>query len=432
MTGKILVIGSGGREHAICWKLRSDDPALDLHCAPGNPGIEEVAECHAVRLADPAATSDLAERLRASLVVIGPENPLAAGVADRIRGRGLAVFGPSAGAARIESSKRFAKELMLSHRIPTARASMHTDAQSALRAAGAMGVPLVVKASGLAAGKGVVVCETLDKAQHAIGSFMSDRALGESGAEVLVEEFLEGEELSVFAFCDGIRSLLLLPSQDHKRLLEGDMGPNTGGMGAYAPVSSATPALVAAIEKTIFRPTLVALRETGTPFNGLLYAGLMLTSSGPKVIEFNCRFGDPETQVVLPLMEDRLLPYLEAAAKIDGLDGLRPPSFSNGAAVTTVMAVAGYPEKSESSTAVSIPGTLPDGSYVFHAGTKRADDGTLLTAGGRVLAVTGVGGTLEEALQRSQSAAESIEFDGCQWRRDIGWRELSRQRGSPT
>jgi phosphoribosylamine--glycine ligase len=295
---RLLLVGSGGREHALAWKLTQDDPTLELLAAPGNPGIAQHARCIGVAATDVLALVALAQAEQVDAVIVGPEAPLATGLVDRLRSAGIPAFGPTAGAARIETSKAFAKSLMTQAGVPTARAEMHTDARSAKRTAHDFGAPVVVKASGLAAGKGVIVCATLDDAEQAI-DFILGGAFGEAGSEVLVEEFMSGEELSLFALTDGEHVLPMLPAQDHKRLLAGDVGPNTGGMGAYAPVSLATPELVRQVTEQVFLPTLAALRDARASFTGLLYAGLMLTPEGPKVVEFNCRFGDPATQAIL-------------------------------------------------------------------------------------------------------------------------------------
>jgi len=290
---KALIVGGGGREHALAWKLKRDDPTIELLAAPGNPGIAELARCVAVSATDVTRIVDLAAQERVDLVVVGPEAPLAAGLADALCGRGIPVFGPSAAAARIETSKRFAKEVMADAGVPTARASHHSEVDSARRAVADFGAPVVIKATGLASGKGVVVCESVAQAYAAVDRMLRDGALGDAGNEILVEEFMEGEELSLFALTDGEGYLTMIPVQDHKRLFAGDAGPNTGGMGAYAPVAVGTDALVRQAGARIIEPTLAALRERGASFSGLLYAGLMLTDEGPKVVEFNCRFGDP-------------------------------------------------------------------------------------------------------------------------------------------
>jgi phosphoribosylamine--glycine ligase len=418
---RVLVIGGGGREHALCWKFRRDDAAVELHAAPGNPGIAEVASCHPVAAADLQGILGLAEAIRPELVVIGPEDPLSLGLADLLRDAGFATFGPSRAAARIESSKRFAKELMQKYQIPTARFASAATTGQAIEAAERFGFPVVVKASGLAAGKGVAICNSRSEAEQAV-----DTLFRVPGAELVIEEYMEGEELSVFAICDGTTGLLLLASQDHKRLLEGDQGPNTGGMGAYAPVSIATPALMRRISEQIVQPTLAALAHEGTPFMGLLYAGLMLSADGsPRVVEFNARFGDPETQVVLPLMRDPLLPLLVAASTPGGLAGAKPPEFEDRCAVTTIMASAGYPGTGSDPVTITLPARPGEGTTIFQAGT-RMDGEKLVTAGGRVLAVTSSADTLLESVRRSQACADSIHFEGSQWRRDIAWRELQR------
>ena len=427
---KVLLVGGGGREHALAWKLKQDDPALDLVAAPGNPGIAALARCVPVRATDVAGLAELARAERADLTVVGPEAPLALGIVDHFRALGLPVFGPTRAAAEIETSKAFAKELLRAAGVPTARAYTHRDAAAAKRAARALGAPVVVKASGLAAGKGVVVCATIEEADDAIDAMLRDRAFGDAGDEVLVEEFMEGEELSLFAVTDGERAVTLLPAQDHKRLLDGDLGPNTGGMGAYAPVSIATPALLAEVERRVLLPTLDAMRAAGRPFTGLLYAGLMLTAAGPRVIEFNCRFGDPETQAILPLMESSLLDLLLAVGRGEPLAPGTTARFAAGrAAATAVVAAPGYPAAAASGGVLTLPAPEP-GIHLFHAGTTTGEAGTLLSAGGRVLAVTAVADTLAAAQALSTRYASRIDLEGKQFRRDIGWRELSRRAGA--
>jgi len=423
---KVLIVGGGGREHALAWKLNRDDPTLELLAAPGNPGIAELARCVPVSATDVARIVDLATTDRVDLVIVGPEAPLAAGLADALRGRGIATFGPSAAAARIETSKRFAKDVMADAGVPTARASHHTDVESARRAVAGFGAPVVIKATGLAAGKGVIVCESIDQAHAAIDHMLRDGSLGDAGREILVEEFMEGEELSLFALTDGERYLTMLPVQDHKRLFAGDAGPNTGGMGAYAPVAIGTPSLVRQTCERVIEPTLAAMRARGATFSGLLYAGLMITSDGPKVVEFNCRFGDPETQAILPLMRSSLLDTFVAATSGDGLAGVGALEWEPAFAVTTVLAARGYPD----APATGDPIALPDanGSLIpFHAGTARRPDGTLVTSGGRVLAVTAVADTFDVAQHASADYAAAVEFTGKQYRADIGWRESGRR-----
>lgn len=425
---RVLLVGAGGREHAIAWKLKRDDPSVELHAAPGNPGVATLANCHPVSATDVAGLARLAAEQRIDLTVVGPEAPLAAGIVDHFRGAGLPIFGPTAAAAQIESSKRFAKELMLQAGVPTAAATWHRDAASAKRAARVLGAPVVVKASGLAAGKGVTVCHTVEDADRAIDSMLQQHVHGAAGDEILVEEFMEGEELSLFALTDGRNIRTMLPAQDHKRLLDGDQGPNTGGMGAYAPVGLASHELVLQICSTILDPTLAALREHGATFTGLLYCGLMLTASGPRVVEFNCRFGDPETQAVLPLLHSPLLGYLQRCASREALAGTPELAFDAGAAVTTVVAAPGYPETPRIGAELELP---PDegGLVVFHAGTGRTPEGALVTAGGRVVAVTAVAPTFDEAQRRSREGAEAVRFPDRHFRTDIGWRERARRAG---
>jgi phosphoribosylamine---glycine ligase len=423
---KVLVVGGGAREHALAWKLKQEDPSLSLIAAPGNPGIAELGTCVPIGALDIDALAAFARREKIGLTVVGPEAPLAAGLVDLFRAEKLPIFGPTRAAAHIETSKSFSKQLMLDAGVPTARAMTFTHVERAKGAARELGAPVVIKASGLASGKGVIVCTTIEEADRAIDSMLVDHSFGVAGSEVLVEEYMAGEELSVFAITDGERVVPLIPSQDHKRLLDGDRGPNTGGMGAYAPVSIAPP--MAEISNRILLPTLSALRARGTPFTGLLYAGLMLTDDGPKVVEFNGRFGDPETQAVLPIMQlsPTLLELFHAIARGEPLpDGVTVRA--TGHAVTTVIASAGYPEQPRSGDVIELP-RAPDDVLVFHGGTKRRDGnaGPLVTSGGRVLAVTGIGGSLEQASRRSLDYASSVRFDGKQLRSDIGWRELTR------
>jgi phosphoribosylamine---glycine ligase len=426
---RALIVGSGGREHALAWKFQKDQPSIEIIAAPGNPGIAALGRCVAVSVDDTAGIVQLAAKEKPHVVVIGPEAPLAAGLADALRSAGIPVFGPSRAATRIESSKAFAKALMREAGVPTARATRCVDVAAAKRAARELGAPVVVKASGLAAGKGVIVCETIADADAAIDAMLTNDSFGAAGREVLVEEFMEGEELSLFAITDGTTVLPMLAAQDHKRLLDGDRGPNTGGMGAYAPVSLASDVLVADAVDRVFVPTLRALRSAGAPFSGLLYAGLMLTTQGPKVVEFNARFGDPETEAILPLLESSLIEPLLAVATGSGLGGhhLR---WSAQHAVTTVVAAAGYPDKPRKGVAITLP--APEANvHLFHAGTGLDPRGELVTAGGRVFAVTGVGSTLEAARSASARVAGAIGLEGKQLRHDIGWREQERGAGAP-
>ncbi len=440
---KVLLVGGGGREHALAWKIHQDDPAGEIVAAPGNPGIEALARCVDVAPTDIESIVQLAESERVDLTIVGPEGPLALGISDRFRAAGAPIFGPSRAAAEIETSKAFAKTLMVSARVPTANSETHSDPASAKRAARCFGAPVVIKASGLAAGKGVVVCDTLEDADHAIDLMLRDLAFGAAGAEILVEEFMVGEEISLLCLTDGRYVVPLVPAQDHKRLLDGDRGPNTGGMGAYAPVSvsrAATPAetisgadMVEDIIGRIVEPMLEAMRHEEREFRGLLYAGLMMTSGGPKVVEFNCRFGDPETQAVLPLHDAPLLPLLETIARGGSLGEVSERPRARGAAVATVLAAEGYPDAPRRGDLITTPsdGELPPDVFVFHAGTGKSPDGRLVTAGGRVLTVTGTGPSFEAARASSLAAAEQIEFRGRHFRRDIGWREARRRAGAP-
>lgn len=406
---KTLVIGTGGREHALAWALSREDGA-EVHAAPGNPGIAEVATCHPVDAMDGAAVAALATSLGVDLVVIGPEAPLVAGVADAVRSAGVACFGPTAEAARLEGSKSFAKEIMAAAGVPTAGAVTCTTIDQASEALVRFGAPYVVKDDGLAAGKGVVVTDEFVAAlQHA-------SACG----HVVIEEYLDGPEVSLFAICDGTVGYPLQPAQDFKRIADGDQGPNTGGMGSYTPLPWAPDGLVDEVMSTIVTPTLAEMARRGTPFSGLLFVGLALTASGPKVVEFNARFGDPETQSLMALLDSPLSELLYAAAH-GSLSSVAPPRWRDGAAVSVVMASAGYPESSSSGdviTGASAVASAPD-VHVLHAGTALTDDGSLVTAGGRVLAVTAVGSDIADARAKAYSGVSAIEFPGAQWRTDI-------------
>ncbi len=428
---RILVVGGGGREHALLWALRRDAPQATLFCLPGNAGTAALGTNLPGKPTDIEQVARAARDQRVDLVVVGPEAPLEAGLVDHLAKDGVPVFGPTAAAARIESSKVFAKQLMTRQEVPTARFKTFTDFDKASRYIASHEEPLVVKASGLAAGKGAVVCRTRAEATAAAARMLKDAALGKAGSEILVEEHLDGEELSVLAVTDGEHFAVLPPAQDHKRLSDGDHGPNTGGMGAYCPVGIASPILLQRVAETVFTPVLKGLAEAGAPYRGVLYAGLMILKDGsPAVIEFNCRFGDPEAQAILPTLPGGIVPVLRMIAE----GGWMPPGHTMGdarhAAVATVLAAPGYPDAPRLGAAVSIPPQLeqdPD-IHVFHAGTSRETDGTLRVAGGRVLAVTATGATVAEAAARSRAAAESISFEGRQLRRDIGWREIARAR----
>ncbi|HET8836212.1 MAG TPA: phosphoribosylamine--glycine ligase [Gemmatimonadales bacterium] len=422
---RLLVVGGGGREHALCWALRRENPDADLLCAPGNPGTAELATNLPIAADDLDRLADAADMHGIDLTIVGPEVPLARGLADRLRAEGRAVFGPSAAAAQIEASKAFAKDVMAAAGIPTAASRTFQDLDAALAYVEAHAEPLVVKASGLAAGKGAVVCVTRGEAAATVRAMLGERAFGDAGATVVIESFLVGEEISVLAVTDG-RDFELLPvSQDHKRLLEGDAGPNTGGMGAYSPVAVATTAVLERASREVLAPALEEMRRRQTPFSGVLYAGLMIDAAGaPWVVEFNCRLGDPETQVVLPLLAGGLTEALWAVAHGEGVRPIR--SRAGEASVTTVLAARGYPDRPEKGAEIHIPPTLPPGVTVFHAGTARGADGVLRASGGRVLNVTAVAPTFTEAQRRSRETAEAIRFEGKIYRRDIGWREARR------
>ncbi len=424
---RILVVGGGGREHALCWFLAR---SATVFCAPGNPGTAQVARNLPVAPDDPPGILAAIREHQVDLTIVGPEAPLAAGLADLLSSAGHATFGPSAAAARIEASKAWAKDVMARAGVPTAASRTFTDRDAALDWVRRHAEPLVVKASGLAAGKGAVVCASRSEAADAVGQ-MFDGRFGAAGREVVIEEFLAGEELSVLALTDGERTVILPPAQDHKRLLDGDRGPNTGGMGAYAPVSLASDGLVADVRTRILEPTLRQMAADGAPYRGVLYAGLMVTPDGcPHVIEFNCRFGDPETQVVLPLVDAALVDDVWAIASGETWRPAQPRMAARGAAVTTVLASRGYPDAPAGRVPIALPSPLPPDTLLFHAGTAMDPGGTLRTAGGRVLCATGLGTDLAGARAASQALAEAIVFDGKTFRRDIGWREAARARTS--
>lgn len=419
---KVLVVGGGAREHALAWRLVHEQPGTEIIAAPGNPGLAAMGRCVAIAATHIGKLVTLAETERPAYTIVGPETPLALGIVDRFQSHGLPIFGPTQAAAAIEASKVFAKDVMRDAGVPTGRAERHTDAAAAKKAATAFGPRVVIKASGLAAGKGVIVAHSAEAAHRAIDEMLIARSLGEAGREILIEEFLDGEEVSVFGVTDGTRIIPLIPAQDHKRLLEGDRGPNTGGMGAYAPFAGpdATP-FAQRIADTIMQPVLAELRRRNCPFTGLLYAGLMLTPDGPMVVEFNCRFGDPETEAILPITGMELEPLLHAVAVGDSLPDHVADAGPSGHAVTTVLAASGYPTAPRTGDTIHLPPPEP-GIHVFHAGTARSATGELVTWGGRVLAVTAVADTLADARRQSTAYAGRIAFTGKQYRTDIGAR----------
>jgi phosphoribosylamine---glycine ligase len=422
---RVLLVGGGGREHALAWKL-AQSPRLDrLIAAPGNPGLARHAECVAIKDSAIDDLVALAARESADLVVVGPELPLSLGLADRLRDAGRAVFGPSQAAARLESSKAFAKDLMARYGIPTARFETFQDAAAARRFCRDLGAPLVVKTDGLAAGKGAIVCRSQDDADRAIRLCLEDGAFGEAGRTVVVEEFMEGEEASFFVITDGASALPFQAAQDHKTIFDGDRGPNTGGMGAYSPAPVLDAAAERRVMEEIVMPTIAAMTKEGAPYAGVLYVGLMLTRQGPRVVEFNCRFGDPECQAIVPRLEDDILPLFDAVAQGRGLPAqLRWRAESS---VCVVLASHGYPGAPRSGDRIgglAAAEALP-GVNVFHAGTALRD-GEVVTSGGRVLGVQALGSDIRAAIALAYDAVGRIRFDGMQWRSDIGRRALDR------
>ncbi|GAA3449335.1 phosphoribosylamine--glycine ligase [Dactylosporangium matsuzakiense] len=414
---RVLLIGTGGREHALAAALAADPAVTSLVCAPGSPGMAALGELAAVDALDPAAVAALAVESGADLVVVGPEAPLVAGVADAVRAKGIACFGPSQAAAQLEGSKAFAKDVMRAAGVPTARSFVCTAPDQAAAALDEFGPPYVVKDDGLAAGKGVVVTDDRDAAlAHAAAC-----------GRVVVEEYLRGPEVSLFVVTDGTAAVPLQPAQDFKRIFDGDQGPNTGGMGAYSPLPWAPPGLVDDVMATVVQPTLAEMRRRDTPFNGTLYVGLALTEDGPKVIEFNCRFGDPETQAVLARLETPLAGVLHAAA-VGRLAEDPPLAWRSKSAVTVVMASAGYPESAHKGDVITGADNVPG---VAHSGTARRADGALVTAGGRVLACTALGATLSEAREAAYALVRGIHFDGAQFRTDIAQAAAEGRLGLP-
>jgi phosphoribosylamine--glycine ligase / phosphoribosylformylglycinamidine cyclo-ligase len=423
-TANVLLVGSGGREHALAWKLAQSPHLVRLWITPGNAGTSQVGENLPILAEDAPALVNFATSNPVDLVIIGPEAPLADGLSDDLRRAGVRVFGPSRAAAQIEASKAYAKDFMQRHDIPTARYATFSKSNEAITYLHGLDYPVVIKASGLAAGKGVIVPETRAEAEASLRSILENREFGAAGSQVVIEERLSGEEVSLLAFTDGQTVRSMPPAQDHKRLLDGDRGPNTGGMGAYAPAVICPPELVAELVRTVLQPAVDGLRLEGFPFVGVLYAGLMLTDSGPRLLEFNCRFGDPETQVILPLLESDLLEIAIACA--DGSLEEEDIRWKNGAAACVVLASEGYPGKYSSGRVIhGLDEPMPD-ACVFHAGTKCMAD-QMVTAGGRVLGVTGLGKDIPQALMHAYDAVRQISFEGMQYRRDIGGRAIGRR-----
>ncbi len=421
---KILVIGSGGREHALAWKMAQSKRIQIVLVAPGNGGTALDPRLKNIFITDPVQLADFAQQEQIALTVVGPEAPLAAGIVDVFRERGLKIFGPTQKAAQLESSKDFAKAFMHRHGIPTARYQSFSDATAAHQYIDEQGAPIVIKADGLAAGKGVVVAMTLEEAHAAVDMMLSDNRFGDAGARVVIEEFLEGEEASFIVMVDGKHILPLATSQDHKRLLDKDEGPNTGGMGAYSPAPIVTPQLHARVMREIIQPTVQGMAKDGIPYTGFLYAGLMIDVHGnPKTLEFNCRMGDPETQPIMARLKTDLVYVMEHA--VDGKLDQIELDWDRRTALGVVMAAAGYPESPKKGDVISgIPEEAAD-SMTFHAGTV-LENGELKTSGGRVLCVVGLGDTVRVAHKHAYEAVDQIHFDGMQFRRDIGWRAMRR------
>ncbi|HYM29931.1 MAG TPA: phosphoribosylamine--glycine ligase [Candidatus Cybelea sp.] len=420
----VLVVGSGGREHALCWAIAASPLVDQLYCAPGNGGIEAVARCIDIDALDFDGLIGFCRSESIDFVVVGPESPLCAGIVDVMEAAGIKTFGPSKAAAELEGSKGFMKDLCARHGIPTAAYSRFTDAKAAKDFIRANGAPIVVKADGLAAGKGVVVARSLSEANAAVDNMLGGQ-FGKAGAQIVIEEFLDGEEVSVFALVDGSHVLPLASAQDHKRAFDGDKGPNTGGMGAYSPAPAMTPALEAEVLARIIRPTVAAMAAEGRPYKGVLYAGIMLTAAGPKIYEYNVRFGDPETQVLMPRLKSDLLPALMAAR--DGVLRTFDLRWREEAALCVILATKGYPGDYAKGSVIGNlepAGELP-GVVIFHSGTKRLGK-QVLANGGRVLGVTAVGASIAEAQSHAYEAVDVIDWPQGFCRRDIGWRALKR------
>ena len=423
----ILVLGSGGREHALCWKIAQSPLLANLFCAPGNGGTGDVAQNIDLNMDDHQAVVDFCQQQHIALVVIGPEAPLVAGLADTLTAAGIAAFGPSKEAAQLEGSKGYTKDLCAQANIPTAAYGRFDDAQAAHDYLASQSAPIVVKADGLAAGKGVIIAETLQQAHEAIDDIFGG-AFGQAGAELVIEEFLTGEEASFFVLCDGENALPMATAQDHKRVGDGDTGPNTGGMGAYSPASIMTPALVEQTMQDIILPTMKGMAARGAAYRGVLFAGLMLTPQGPKLIEYNCRFGDPECQVLMQRLDSDLVPALQAAA--NGSLANVSLNWRDEVAMTVVMAANNYPAAYKKGSVISQLETVnTDDTMVFHAGTARDEKGTITAIGGRVLNVTAKGKTVAQARDNAYIGVKKIDWPEGFCRQDIGWREIQREQG---
>jgi len=422
---KLLVIGSGGREHALAWKLAQSPRVREIIIAPGNAGTANEPKCRnaAVKMDDLEGLLELAQTEQINLTVVGPEVPLVAGIVDRFEAAGRRIFGPSAAAAQLEGSKAFAKAFLQRHRIPTASYAVHTELEAALSEVRERAAPVVVKADGLAAGKGVVVAETLDEAEAAVREMLAGNSFGQAGARVVIEEYLHGEEASFIVIADGHSALPMATSQDHKRVGDGDTGPNTGGMGAYSPAPVVTPAVHARIMREVIEPSIAGMAADGMPFTGFLYAGLMIDASGaPKVIEFNVRFGDPETQPVMLRLQSDLLDLIEAA--LDGQLHVQKVQWDPHPALGVVMAARQYPQTPVTGEVITGLDQIPENVKVFHAGTALDADGRVISAGGRVLCVSALGENVRQAQQNAYAGVDAIHWPHGFYRRDIGWRAL--------
>ena len=418
---KVLVVGSGGREHALCWKI-AQRPDTEVYVAPGNIGMVDVATLVNIKVDDIAGLVDFAKAEGIDLTVVGPELPLTLGIVDAFQEAGLACLGPNKAAAKLEGSKAFSKELMKKYGIPTAAFDTFTDVEKAKAFVDEIGVPCVVKADGLAAGKGVIICMTREEADKAIEDMLTDHAFGDASATIVIEEYMVGPEVSVLAFADGKSVLPMVSAQDHKRIFDGDKGPNTGGMGAYSPAPVYTEALSAEVNKTIIEPTIAAMAAEGTPFTGILYTGLMLTEKGPRVLEYNVRFGDPETQPIMVRMKSDIVALFQAC--VDGKLDEATLEWHDEAAVCVIMASGGYPASSEKGVPIhGLDDIAAEEAIVFHSGTAEKD-GEIVTNGGRVLGVTAKDATIKGAIDKAYAAVEKINFDHMQFRRDIGARAL--------
>ena len=415
---KVLVVGGGGREHAICWKLAQSPRVTELYCAPGNAGIAQVATCVPIKATDVEAMVAWAKDNKMDFVMVAPDDPLALGMVDAMEKAGLRAFGPHANAAIIEASKAFSKSLMKKYNIPTAKYEAFTEMDKALEYIRAEGAPIVVKADGLALGKGVVVAATVEEAENAVREMMENHKFGASGSTVVIEECMVGPEVTVLAFCDGEHLVPMLSSQDHKRAYDGNKGPNTGGMGAFCPSPNYTPEVADFCMKNIFMPTVEALKAEGRPFKGVIYFGLMLTKDGPKVVEYNARFGDPETQPILSMLDTDLLDIFEAC--VDGTLDKVDIKWKKGAACCIVLASGGYPVSYEKGFPISGLEDAGKSAVVFHAGTQKNDKGEFVNAGGRVLGVTAVGDSLPVAIENAYAAAKHITWKDMHFRTDIG------------